>query len=76
MENKEGYRLKEKISDYRNNLVINNEKMFRHPFLFNGRIGRMEYLLSFISCCAFYYLSLLLIPLFWGYLFVSIYGFG
>lgn len=60
---KSDYRLIEKTSELKNNPPINNEKLFHRPFSFKGRIGRREYILSFILCCALYYLSELLIPI-------------
>lgn len=60
---KSDYRLIEKASELKKNPPINNEKLFHRPFSFRGRIGRREYILSVILCCAFYYLSELLIPI-------------
>lgn len=60
---KSDYRLIEKVSELEKNPPINNEKLFHRPFSFKGRIGRREYILSFILCCALYYLSELLIPI-------------
>lgn len=60
------YKLKEKVSELKNNPPINNEKLFHYPFSFRGRIGRIEYLLSFMLCCALYFLSQLFIPIIEG----------